>query len=389
MSAPWYAVRGITTPQGFHTLYQFVDPNTAIAHGLPSNLANANLGEMELDAVLGRFGLSASDAIATSMSRSTAPLRASTRVSREGMIGEMPTAIHPFEVTPVPGSPEQYQFVNPEAAIEAGLTPQQARGPIRIAGTPESPTSTRLRAAQIAETSESPMSVESRLAQAFSSPRLSELIRQRALTNLPEEVQQRMALLPPYLQVRVVETDPEYLYEFINPEAAINFGVLPGLARRRLTTMDLTALIDFMSDRLTQRLRAEFSPESPRDFRRFSGESPAGSPRRQLRFEEPPSEMDPIYVQSLETLMKQLYGQPVTLPQFLIVNQLRVPFISFEEADRMLRAGEIRNYLMEPLVQPWAGPPTGPNRIITLIAKDGRSYLVKGIVNGGEIFPPV
>lgn len=91
--------------------------------------------------------------------------------------------------------------------------------------------------------------------------------------------------------------------------------------------------------------------------------------------------------QSYETLIKQLYGLPVVLPQFLILNGLKVNFISFEQ----LSSIQIERYIIEPLLQPWSGPPNTLNRILTIFGKNGITYLVKVRYDQAtnHIYPPV
>lgn len=91
--------------------------------------------------------------------------------------------------------------------------------------------------------------------------------------------------------------------------------------------------------------------------------------------------------QSYETLVKQIYGLPVTLPESLIVNGLRLEFIPFSQLNTI----QIERYIIEPLLQPWAGPPSTQNRIITIFDRNGMTYLVKALYDqaSGRIFPPV
>ena len=95
--------------------------------------------------------------------------------------------------------------------------------------------------------------------------------------------------------------------------------------------------------------------------------------------------------ESYETLIKQLYGIPVQLPQFLIINGLRVEFISFQRITEMLSQGQIERYILDPLLQPWADPPTSSNRILTMFGKNGITYLVKARydLTTNQIFAPV
>jgi hypothetical protein len=94
----------------------------------------------------------------------------------------------------------------------------------------------------------------------------------------------------------------------------------------------------------------------------------------------PPTESNQekeLQKQSYETLLKQLYNlqDADALPEFLIINGLRVSFISFEEITQMLNQNQIERYIIEPLFQPWAGKPG--NRILTMYAKNGVTYLIK------------
>lgn len=91
--------------------------------------------------------------------------------------------------------------------------------------------------------------------------------------------------------------------------------------------------------------------------------------------------------ESYDTFIKQLYGLPVQLPEYLIINGLRVNFIPFEQIGQI----QIERYILDPLVQPWAGPPTSPNRILTIFDRNGVSYLVKARYDQAthQIFLPV
>lgn len=90
---------------------------------------------------------------------------------------------------------------------------------------------------------------------------------------------------------------------------------------------------------------------------------------------------------SYETLTKQLYGLPVTIPEFLILNGLKVNFIPFSDINTI----QIERYIIEPLLQPWAGPPSTQNRILTIFGKNGMTYLVKAKYDqtSNQIYPPV
>lgn len=79
---------------------------------------------------------------------------------------------------------------------------------------------------------------------------------------------------------------------------------------------------------------------------------------------------------SYETLIKQLYGiplEPYPVPEYLIINGLKVNFIPFQNVTNL----QIERWIIDPVVQPWAGPPGTPNRIITIFTRNGLTYLVK------------
>ena len=95
---------------------------------------------------------------------------------------------------------------------------------------------------------------------------------------------------------------------------------------------------------------------------------------------------------SYQTLVKQLYGLPVEMPEFLIVNGLKVNFIPFSQVSSI----QIDRYIIEPLLQPWAGPPglsidNPGNRILTIFGKNGLTYLVKALYDpvNNKIFSPI
>jgi hypothetical protein len=100
-------------------------------------------------------------------------------------------------------------------------------------------------------------------------------------------------------------------------------------------------------------------------------ESPPPSEPKVINQKSP--EEDDIFKQSYETLMKQLYGFPVQLPSHL----MGIPFIESFQADYLLKTKQIESYSIDPILQPWAGHPSSPIRIITLIDKNGNSYLVR------------
>lgn len=81
---------------------------------------------------------------------------------------------------------------------------------------------------------------------------------------------------------------------------------------------------------------------------------------------------------SYETLISQLYSIPVDLPETLFVGFVPAKVISFEQGIQKLTNGEIERFLIDPMLQPWAGPPSSPNRIFSFYSRDGLIYLVKG-----------
>ena len=100
-----------------------------------------------------------------------------------------------------------------------------------------------------------------------------------------------------------------------------------------------------------------------------------------------PESSDNLHQKSYETLVKRLYNLSVEMPEFLIVNGLKLNFIPFSEVSSL----QIERYIIEPLLQPWAGPPSSPNRIITIFGKNGMTYLLKAKYDpvSNQIFPPV
>lgn len=109
---------------------------------------------------------------------------------------------------------------------------------------------------------------------------------------------------------------------------------------------------------------------------------------REIQITTEIEDQNTLHQLSYETLVKQLYGLPVVLPQFLIVNGLKLEFIPFSQ----LNSIKIERYLIEPLLQPWASTPYGvetSNRILTIFDKNGMTYLVKAKYDGYQIFPPV
>ena len=95
-------------------------------------------------------------------------------------------------------------------------------------------------------------------------------------------------------------------------------------------------------------------------------------------------------LESYENLLRQLYNLPINIPEYLIINGLKVNFIPFSQ----LGSIQIERYLIDPLLQPWVSAPYGAetqNRIITIFGKNGITYLVKARYDpvGNQIFSPI
>ena len=95
-----------------------------------------------------------------------------------------------------------------------------------------------------------------------------------------------------------------------------------------------------------------------------------------------------LTLESMKTLIERLYGLPFSLPNFLVINELQVPFIPFSQIADLLKNDAIHRHYLDPLLQPWAGLPSSPNRIIMLLCKDGTTYLGKVRYENGQMYPP-
>ena len=124
---------------------------------------------------------------------------------------------------------------------------------------------------------------------------------------------------------------------------------------------DLRAIVPGL-DRLPEATLPEFNPEILDELQRLADEE--GS-LYDLSLPPPP---DNRLRETIEALISRLYGLPLSEPP--------AELTSFEEASRLLQWGQIVNFTIDPLLQVWAGPPGTPNRIVTLIGRDGLSYLV-------------
>ncbi len=81
--------------------------------------------------------------------------------------------------------------------------------------------------------------------------------------------------------------------------------------------------------------------------------------------------------------MKEIFNLTAESPQYLIV--------PFEQIKQMLTQGQIAKFQIDPLLQIWLGSPNSINRIITMIDRNGMTYLVKARYDpqANQIFPPV
>jgi len=166
-----------------------------------------------------------------------------------------------------------------------------------------------------------------------------------------------------------------------NPSSYINSPTLSGLP----------TIIGFPG------LTGEIPPRSTYQASMVRGSLGGGSNRLQPFSQEVGNNISPLreqvetpnqlVQQSYETLVRQMYGLPVELPTSLIVNDLRLEFIPFSQLSTI----QIERYIIEPLLQPWAGPPNTQNRIITIFDRNGMTHLVKAKYDqaSGQIFPPV
>ncbi len=104
----------------------------------------------------------------------------------------------------------------------------------------------------------------------------------------------------------------------------------------------------------------------------LSPQSPQASPQRSS-FQSVDLSQYELLKLSHEALVNQLYGLEVQLPEYLIINGLRVNFIPFEQLSLI----SFQRWIIDPMIQPWAGQPRTPNRILTIFDTHGTTYLVK------------
>jgi hypothetical protein len=100
-----------------------------------------------------------------------------------------------------------------------------------------------------------------------------------------------------------------------------------------------------------------------------------------MNYEQSISIENTLFEQSYTALVSRLYGLDVKLPQYLIINDLKINFILFHEITDMLTQNQIEKYIIDPSLQPWAGTIGTQYRIFTFFAKNGMTYLVKALYN--------
>jgi hypothetical protein len=91
---------------------------------------------------------------------------------------------------------------------------------------------------------------------------------------------------------------------------------------------------------------------------------------------------------SYETYIKGISGVPIILPEYLIINGLKVNFIPFDQ----IRNIQIDRYTIDPILQPWGSVPYGAeNKILTIFGKNGITYMVKARYDpvSNHIFSPL
>lgn len=87
--------------------------------------------------------------------------------------------------------------------------------------------------------------------------------------------------------------------------------------------------------------------------------------------------------ESYQILLRQLYGLPIELPVFLRTNGIEAEVIPFDQVASL-------KITLDPLLQPWAGPPSNPTQMIILALQDGRTVFVKAQFDPktNQIYPP-
>jgi hypothetical protein len=168
------------------------------------------------------------------------------------------------------------------------------------------------------------------------------------------------------------------------PDGGVDFllNYLPTHRSLSMLSLDFTRMIP-------HRERPELG-----DFVSFQNDSRSPSPRSPAQETNPQLE---LLQNAFDTLMRQLYGLPVELPQFLTVNGILSEFIPIERLNNLIQSNQIERFTIDPTLQAWAGSPVTnlridplPNRILTFFGRNGQVYLVKAKYdpNINEIFRP-
>lgn len=85
-------------------------------------------------------------------------------------------------------------------------------------------------------------------------------------------------------------------------------------------------------------------------------------------------QIDPIYYESYETLLKEIYKFRQYPTGYLTINRKQVPLISYDRLRNMFNNSQIQKYEFNPILQPWAAL---ANKIITVYDKNGNIYLTE------------
>lgn len=175
----------------------------------------------------------------------------------------------------------------------------------------------------------------------------------------------------------------------VSPNVQRYFNALEGVQFHQGITdevMDLIINLRSIPERLTN-LQLE-----PQENIQQPSQSASSSPSP-IDIQRLQSNTDYILLRdSHNTLIKQLYGLvPDNMPDHFIINNIRVNIVPFEFITRMLANKQVERYIIDPMLQPWAGPPQSQNRIFTIFGKNGITYIVKARYDQvtNQIFPPV